>query len=160
MELKKQGKIRAIGINGYPLSVLKEGLIKGEGKFDTVLTYGRYTLFDDSLLDYLPFFEEINVGIIAASAQGCGMLTNRGPPAWHAAGEELKAIVGEAAEICRSNDVELGKIATHHYLQLPSTVGTFLIGMEKMEYLNHNMNAYLDGLTAKEMEIYELLMKT
>lgn len=160
LELKKQGKVRAIGINGYPLSVLKEGLIKGDGKIDTVLTYGRYTLFDDSLLAFLPFFNELKVGVIAASAHGCGMLVNRGPPAWHPASEALKAIVAEAAEICRKNRVELGKLATHHLLKVPGVVGTFLMGMEKMEYLDHNMNAYSDGLTQKEIEIYETLMKT
>lgn len=160
LELKKLGKIRAIGINGYPLSVLKEGLIKGNGKFDTVLTYARYTLFDDSLLGYLPFFNEQKIGIIAASAQGCGMLTNRGPPVWHAGKDATKAIVAKAAEICRENHVELGKLATFHFLHVPGNVGTFLMGMEKMEYLNHNMGAYLDGLNEKEMEIYETLMRT
>jgi L-galactose dehydrogenase len=160
LELKQQGKIKAIGINGYPLSVLKEGLIKGDGKFDTVLTYARYTLFDDSLLAYMPFFNEAKVGVIVASGQGCGLLTNRGPPAWHPSKPELRAVVAEAAEFCRMNNVELGKLATFHYLQVPGRVGTYLMGMEKMEYLNHNMSAYLDGLTAKEMEIYETLMKT
>lgn len=159
LELKERGIIRAIGINGYPLSVLKAGLIKANGRLDTVLTYGRFTMFDDSLLDYLPFFNEMKVGIIAASAQGCGMLTNRGPPVWHPGKDELKKIVAEAAETCQKNNVELGKLSTYHFLHVPGHVGTFLMGMEKMEYLNHNMSAYLDGLTAKEAEIYEHLMK-
>ncbi|CRK89587.1 CLUMA_CG003271, isoform A [Clunio marinus] len=98
LELKAQGKIRAIGINGYPLSVLKEGLIKGNGKFDTVLTYARYTLHDNSLLDYFPFFNEMKVGVIVASPQSCGMLTNRATPSWHPASQELKEIVEEAAK--------------------------------------------------------------
>lgn len=160
LELKKQGKIRAIGINGYPLSVLKEGVLKGNGQFDTVLTYARYTLVDNSLLDYLPFFNEQKVGVIAASSVGCGMLTNRGPPAWHPGCDEIKTLVNEAIEICKQNNVELGKLATYHYLQLPGDVGTFLMGMEKMEYLDHNMNAYWNGLTDKEMQIYQSLMKT
>lgn len=160
LKLKEQGKIKAIGINGYPLSVLKEGLVKGGGKFDTVLTYGRYTLADDSLLGYLPIFEEQKVGVIAASAHGCGMLTNRKAPAWHPGSEQLKAIVAEAAEICRKNDVELEKLATYHLLNIPGNVGTFLLGMEKLEYLDHNLSAHFDALTKKEMEIYETLMKT
>lgn len=161
LELKKSGKIRAIGINGYPLSVLKEGLIKGNGKFDTVLTYARYLMTDDSLLAYLPFFEDQKVGVINAALTGCGLLTNRETPVWHSASNELKKIVAEASKICRENNVELGKLATYHCLNIPSNVvATFLVGMEKMEYLNHNMSAYLDGLTEKEAEIYELLMKT
>lgn len=160
LKLEKQGKIKAIGINGYPLSVLSEGLIEGEGKFDTVLTYGRFTLADDSLLDYLPFFAEQKVGIIAASAHGCGLLTNKGPPIWHRGSEKLKAIVAEAAAICRANNVEMGKLATFHLLHVAGNVGTFLLGMEKIEYLNGNLSAYLDGLTDKEKELYETLMRT
>jgi L-galactose dehydrogenase len=159
IELKSIGKIKAIGINGYPLNVLKEGLEKSNGKIDTLLTYGRYTLFDDSLLDYLPWFNEINVGVIAASAHGCGMLINRGPPVWHKAKEELKKIAAEAAEICRKENVELGKLATFHLLKIPGNVATFLIGMEKREYLETNMRAYHFGLTNSENEIYEFLMK-
>lgn len=161
LELKKLGKIRAIGINGYPLNVLKEGIIKGDGKFDTILTYARYLMTDDSLLEYLPFFEERKLGVINAALTGCGLLTNRPPPIWHSASNELKTIVAEASKICRENNVELGKLSIHHCLNIPSNgIATFLVGMEKMEYLDYNMSAYLDGLTAKETEIYELLMKT
>lgn len=161
LELKKSGKIRAIGINGYPLSVLKDGLVKGGGKFDTVLTYARYLMTDNSLLEYLPFFENQKVGVINAALTGCGLLTNRPTPTWHSASKELKEIVDEASKICRDNNVELGKLSTYHCLNIPSeTVVTFLVGMEKMEYLNHNLSAYLDGLTDKEAEIYNLLMKT
>lgn len=161
LELKESGRIRAIGINGYPLSVLKEGLVKGNGKFDTVLTYARYLMTDDSLLDYLQLFNDQKVGVINAALTGCGLFTNRPTPVWHAASNELKEIVAEASKICCENNVELGKLATFHFLQVPSAVvNTFLVGMEKMEYLNHNMNAYLNGLTDKEAEIYELLLKT
>lgn len=161
LELKTLGKIRAIGINGYPLSVLKEGLVKGNGKFDTVLTYARYLMTDNSLLSYLPFFEDQKVGVINAALTGCGLLTNRATPVWHAASTELKTIVAEASKICLENNVELGKLAIYHCLNVPSNaIATFLVGMEKMEYLNYNMSAYLDGLTDKEAEVYELVMKT
>lgn len=159
LELKAMSKIKAIGINGYSLKVLLEGLEKADGKMDTVLTYGRYTLFDDSLLEFMPKFNAMKVGVIAASAHGCGMLINRGPPAWHWSSKELKEIVAEAAKVCVANNIELGKLATYHLLQVPGEVATFLIGMEKREYLETNMNAFLHGLTAKEMEIYEFLMR-
>lgn len=161
LELKEQGKIKAIGINGYPLSVLKQGIIKGNGKFDTALTYARYTLVDNSLLDYLPFFNEMNVGVVCAAVQAMGLLTNNGPPEWHPARDELKAIAAEASQICKSNGVELGKLAAHHSMSLKESngVATFLMGMEKMEYLNHNMSACINGLTENEMKIYEMLTK-
>lgn len=160
LELKKQGKIKAIGINAYPLSVLKEGIMKGDGKFDTVLSYARNILTDDSLFEYLPFFNESNVGVICAAIQAMGLLTNLGPPVWHPAKHELIAIAAEASGICKANDIQLGKLAVHHSMHLPSgKIATFLMGMEKMEYLNYNMSAYLDGLSPKEMQIYEMLMK-
>ena len=158
LELKQMGKIRAIGINGYPLNVLKEGICKGDGKLDTVLTYSRYILTDDSLLHYLPFFNDMNVGVICAAVQAMGLLTNNGPPAWHPAKDELKAIAAEASAICKSNGIQLGKLAAYHSMNIPGKVGTFLMGMEKMEYLNHNMSAMLDQLNEKEMEIYKKLM--
>ena len=78
----------------------------------------------------------------------------------HPAKQALKAIVVEAAEICRQAGVELGKLATYHFLRVPGKVGTFLMGMEKMEYLDHNMKAYTEGLTAKEVDVYKKLIKT
>jgi L-galactose dehydrogenase len=159
LELKKQGKIGAIGINGYPLSVLKEGIIKANGGINTTLTYSRYTLLDNSLLDYLPFFNERNVGVILASAHAQGLLTNNGPQPWQSGKPELKAIAKDAADICKSNGIELGKLAAYHTLNVPGNVGTVLMGMEKMEFLNTNMSAYLEGLSQKEKEIYEKLLR-
>lgn len=160
LELKQMGKIGAIGINGYPLSVLKEGICKGNGKFDTVLSYARYVLTDDSLLNYLPYFNEMNVGVICAAVQVMGLLTNNGPPVWHPANDELKVIAAEASSICKSNGIQLGKLAAYHSMNIPGNVSTFLMGMEKMEYLNDNMSACLDGLTEKEMKVYKELMKS
>ncbi|KAG5682713.1 hypothetical protein PVAND_012047 [Polypedilum vanderplanki] len=160
VELKQSGKIKAIGINGYPLHVLKEGIIKAEGKIDTVLTYARYILTDDSLLEYLPFFNEMRVGVICAAVHGMGLLTNNGPPSWHPAKDELKKIAAEASEICKSNDIQLGKLAAYHAMKIEANVATFLMGMEKMEYLENNLSACLEGLTESEMKIYEKLMKS
>lgn len=157
--LKKIGKIRAIGINGYPLKVLKERIMMAMIRFDTVLTYGRYTLVDDSLLEYLPFFEQQGLGIICASAHQCGMLRNDGPPSWCFATSLVKQLVKEAGELCKQYGLELGKIAMYHFLQLKGPA-TFLVGMEKMEYLNYNLGAYFHGLTGKEVEIYKLIKKT
>ncbi|XP_075538779.1 uncharacterized protein LOC142573131 isoform X1 [Dermacentor variabilis] len=56
--LRCAGIIRYIGITGYPLHVLREVLQKSSVRVDTVLSYCRGTLFDDSLADYLPFFQE------------------------------------------------------------------------------------------------------
>lgn len=56
-DIVKEGKAKFIGVTGYPLSVLKEAISRAPGRFDTVLSYARYTLLDNSLKDYIPFFK-------------------------------------------------------------------------------------------------------
>ncbi len=157
-DLKKLGKIRFIGISAYPLSTMKELLLKVPGRIDTVLSYTRYTMIDDSLLEYLPFFRQQNLGIINASSHSSGMLTNAGPPNWHFACTEVKNLAAEAAEICKNNQIELGKLAMYHVFQLYG-IDTHLTGMEKLHLLDINFDAYLNGLTENEQKIYKFLME-
>lgn len=100
----------------------------------------------------------IPISFITHQTPPSGMLRNDGPPSWHFATPELKALIKEAGELCKKNGVELGKIAMYHTIQLDGPA-TFLSGMEKMIYLDYNLGAYLDGLTDKEMEIYKTLME-
>jgi aryl-alcohol dehydrogenase-like predicted oxidoreductase len=51
------GKARYIGVTGYPVSVLKEAIERSNTKVDTVLSYTRDTLVDDTFKRYLPFFQ-------------------------------------------------------------------------------------------------------
>jgi aryl-alcohol dehydrogenase-like predicted oxidoreductase len=51
------GKARFIGVTGYPVSVLKEAIERSNTKLDTVLSYTRDTLIDDTLKKFLPFFQ-------------------------------------------------------------------------------------------------------
>jgi hypothetical protein len=116
LELKKQGKIGAIGINGYPLGVLKEGIIKANGRINTHLMEWAFLLI---------------------MVHRCGI-----QPMY-----------------CKLNGDELGKLAANHTLNVPGDGGTVLMGMEKMVLLNTNMSALFDGLSQKENEIYQKIMK-
>ena len=51
----RAGKAKYIGITGYDLDAIKT--VAEQAQVDTILTYCRYNLHDESLLDYLPFFE-------------------------------------------------------------------------------------------------------
>lgn len=125
----------------------------------TVLSYARYTLCDDSLKSYLEFFQSQNLGIVCASAHGLGLLTNSGPQPWHPADEEQKELCRKAANICKESNVKLGKLAMYYSMQLDG-VSTFLTGMKTRKLLDINLNAYYNGLTKKEQEILELLKET
>lgn len=145
-----------IGVTGYPLNVLNNSILMAPGRFSTVLSYSRYTLFDQSLTSYLETFKENRLGIICAAGHGMGILTNSGPQAWHPASDEIKSVCKEAAVVCKDNGIELGKLAMHFFIQLDG-VTTFLVGMQTSQLLNMNLDVYYDGLTEKEEEILEHL---
>lgn len=99
------------------------------------------------------------MGIICASGHGLGLLTNAGPQDWHPAPDEIKAICREAAELCKSNNIELGKLAMSHFIQMQG-VSTFLVGMQTIKLLEMNLDVYYNGLSDKEEEILKLLQET
>ncbi|XP_075748783.1 uncharacterized protein LOC119178032 isoform X10 [Rhipicephalus microplus] len=99
--LRQAGIIHYIGVTGYPLNTLKEVVERSVVRVDTVLSYCRGTLFDDSLADYLPFFQENSLGVANAAPLGMGLLTSSTPPIWHPAAEELKKTCAEAAIFCQ-----------------------------------------------------------
>lgn len=154
--LRSEGKLRFIGVSAYPLAVLKEIISKAPDRFDTVLSYCRNTLFDDELKDYIPFFKEHNLAIICASGHGMGLLTNGGPQPWHPTDQQMKTVCREAAEYCKAEGVELGKLAMHHCIQMSGPV-TFLAGMQSTALVDINLDAYFNGLSEKEAEVLAYL---
>jgi len=158
-ELRREGKVNNIGVTGYPLNVLNNTILMAPGRFSTVLSYARYTLVDQSLSNYLETFQNNKLGIICAAGHGLGLLTNSGPPSWHPASDELKAVCKEAGHICKENGIELGKLAMHYFIQLQG-VTTFLVGMQTSQILNMNLDVYYNGLTNKEETISGLLQES
>jgi len=183
-QLVKEGKARFIGVSAYPISVLKECLTRAAGRFDvsntsfpfhllyfklknvtitfrlpfqTVLTYARYTLTDETLLEYLDFFKSQNLGVICAAAHALGLLTNGGPQPWHPASADQKAIARKASEICKERGVELGKLAMFYTMKGLPEVSTFLTGMQTRQLLQINLEAFEQGLSDKEQEVLQYL---
>lgn len=56
-EICNSGKASHIGITGYPLSVLKECVEKSKIPIDTILTYCRSSMIDNTLDSYTQFFK-------------------------------------------------------------------------------------------------------
>lgn len=113
-------------------------------------------MIDESLTEYLPFFEEQNLGIICASVHCMGLLTNSGPQPWHPADDNIKKVCKEAAELAKENNTELGKLALYYALQFDGPA-TFLVGMQNETLLNMNLDVYYNGLNDKELKLMELL---
>ncbi|XP_031640807.1 L-galactose dehydrogenase-like [Contarinia nasturtii] len=157
-EAKKQGKARFIGVTGYPLEPLKQIILKAPGRFDTVLAYSRYTMLDESLVDYLPFFLEQDLGVICAANHALGLLTNHGAFDWHVAGDDLKKQGRLCGEYCKEQDVELGKLAIWYSAQLKGPA-TFLVGMATTDIVNINLDSFQNGLNEKESLILTYCLK-
>jgi aryl-alcohol dehydrogenase-like predicted oxidoreductase len=127
--LKESGKVRYVGITGLPLENFKYIIDRvAPGVVEVILTFCHYTLQDDSLLEYLEYFNNHKIGIINASPLGMGLLTERGVPEWHPAGPGIIQACRQAAQFCHDQGVQIEKLAIQfstRFEEIPTTlVGT------------------------------------
>lgn len=148
-KLKERGKVKFIGITGYPLENFRTVLGKSAVPVDTLLTYCHCSLNDSSLLDYIGDYKRYGVGIINASPISMGLLSNRGPPSWHPASLEIRNASKQASEYCQSQDVDISKLAMHFSLGIED-VATTLVSTASMENLKKNVAAVSEELTDAE----------
>ncbi|KAK7872652.1 hypothetical protein R5R35_002648 [Gryllus longicercus] len=148
----KEGRARFVGISAYPLSIMKEVIEKSSVKISTVLSYCRDTLIDDSLREYMSFFQSKGVGVIEAASPAMGLLTSGGPREWHPASQQLRDFCAEMAKYCKDKEVELGHLAVNHALTQHGPA-THLIGMQTRALLERNLNILLNGLSEKEKDV-------
>lgn len=134
--LVDQGKVRHVGITGYSLKALD--YVSARTKVDTILTYCRYNLQDQSFGEWLPAFEEREIGIVNASVLAMGALTTRGAPAWHPASEVLLEACAHAAQVCRERGSDIAKLALQYALRLPGVAST-LVGSAKWDNMARNI---------------------
>jgi L-galactose dehydrogenase len=79
LDLKKAGKVRAIGVNGRDLAVLVPYIQTGQ--IDTVLTFCRYMLIDTTMQgDFFALTRQHHVGVINGSPLGMGVMTDTPAP--------------------------------------------------------------------------------
>jgi L-galactose dehydrogenase len=136
-KLKKQGKIRFVGITGYPLTPLRK--IAEAVDVDTVLTYCRYNLMDTTMDDILtPVAREKGIGLINASPLHMRVLTDKGAPYWHPAPEEGFEVAAEAAMLCREHGTTISNLAMQFALA-HEDVAITLVGMSKVRHVEANV---------------------
>ncbi len=135
-EVREQGKVRFIGITGYPLKIFRTVLDQTD--VDTILSYCRFSLNDTALESLIPYLQEKGVGIISASPLSMGLLTERGAPDWHPAPEPLKAACARAAAHCRSRGVDIAQLALQFAVSNPA-IATTLVGTASPENLRRNV---------------------
>lgn len=146
MQLKKEGKIRFVGITGYPLYLLRD--ISMRHSIDVILSYSRYNLTDTSLNDVLgDVVSERGIGLINASPLNMGLLTAKGPPAWHPVSEAVIEKVRLVRAYCHANGTTIEKVALQFALK-NRLVSSTLIGMSKTVHVDRNLKVIGDPLDA------------
>ena len=121
-KLKEEGKIKYVGITGYPLETQREIIersIAAGIAVDTSLSYCHYALNDTSLVSsgFLDFCTARDIALINASPISMGLLMDRDPPSWHPATPATKTLCKQAAALCREEGADLAKLALHFCLR-------------------------------------------
>jgi L-galactose dehydrogenase len=123
--LQQQGKVRFVGISGYPMNIFKYVLDRTD--LDVVLSYNHFTLQNTMLADLVPYLQKKGVGIMNAAPFSARLLTNAPLPPWHKATPEVRAICRRAAEHCAAQGVDIAQLALQYSLAHPD-LATCIVG--------------------------------
>jgi len=117
LELKREGRIGGVSFGIYPLDLWHR--IFSSLNVDAGLVHNHYCLNDTSILQLLPLAKSKGIGIINASPFACGLLTDRGSPAWHPATAEDRKVFQSAAEFCQRQGTSIAQLALQFASQNP-----------------------------------------
>lgn len=145
--LKEQGKVRFVGITGYPLELLRD--VAEAGAVDTVLSYCHFSLLNTRMLEVLAPLARRGTGLINASPLHMGVLTRQGPPPWHPAPGEVLDAARHAAAWCAERGQSIEEVALRFALHGGVAAST-LAGMGSEREVRANLDA-LDGPPAPEL---------
>ena len=111
-KIQEAGKVRYIGISGYPMNIFKYVLDRTD--LDVVLSYNHYTLQNTMFADLVPYLKSKNVGIMNAAPFSARLLTNASLPTWHKATPEVRQIAKAAADHCTARGVDIAQLALQY----------------------------------------------
>ncbi len=138
-KLKEAGKIRFVGITGYPVGILSD--VAEATDVDTILTYCRYNLLDRTMDDALvPVAQRRDIGLINGSPLHMRVLTEKGAPDWHPAPKRVLEVGQQVAQYCRDQGVDVADLALQFALQHEG-VATTLVGMSKVRSVERNLRS-------------------
>jgi aryl-alcohol dehydrogenase-like predicted oxidoreductase len=122
-QLQQAGKVRFIGISGYPMKIFR--FVLDQAPLDVVLSYNQYTLQNTRLADDLiPYLKAKGVGIMNAGPFSARLLTQAPLPKWLKEPEPVKLAARRAAEHCAKKGVDIAKLALQFSLANPDITTT------------------------------------
>jgi len=117
------GKLRFIGISGYPMKIFK--FVLDQTDLDVVLSYNQYTLQNSRLADELvPYLKGKGVGIMNAGPFSARLLTNASLPAWLKEPDTVLRAAQKAREHCASKGVDIAQLALQFSISNPDITTT------------------------------------
>jgi L-galactose dehydrogenase len=134
--VKQAGKARFVGITGLHVHLFKR--VMDQIEVDQVQSYCHYTLNDTALLALLPYLRERNVGVFNSAPLAMRLLSDKGPPAWHAAPGVLRERCAEAARFCRERGSDLGRLALQFSMTQPD-IHTNIVGTADPSRVQQNI---------------------
>ncbi len=169
MRLKEQGKIREIGVSNYSVEQMEESLKYGRIDSDQP----QYNMLDRSVeAEVLPFCRRNNIGVIAYSPLGRGILTgkvtmdrkfgngdHRASMEWYQPNNRRRALefLGRIRPIAEGHGATLAQLAANWVISQDG-VTTAICGARRPEQVAENVRAGEFKLTQSELaEIRTLL---
>ena len=120
---QKQGKVRFIGVSGYPMKLFR--FVLDQTDLDVVLSYNQYTLQNTRFADELvPYLKAKGVGIMNAGPFSARLLTNAPLPKWLKEPDNVKAAAHKAAALCAKRGVDIAKLALQFSIANPDITTT------------------------------------
>ena len=121
-KLQQQGKVRFIGVTGFPLKIFK--YILDRAGLDCMLSYCHYSLNNISLLGLIPYLKNKGVGIMSASPFSERLLTRQPLPTWHHAPPILREYCSKAVQHCDRKGVDIASLAIQFCVENPDITTT------------------------------------
>jgi L-galactose dehydrogenase len=128
--VKQQGKVRFIGVSGYPMNIFK--YVLDRAKLDVVLSYNHYTLQNTMLAGLVPYLQGKGVGIMNAAPFSARLLTNAPLPPWHKATPLVRETCKKASDRCTAAGVDIAQLALQFSLANPD-MATCIVGSANPE---------------------------
>jgi L-galactose dehydrogenase len=116
-QLRDAGKVRWIGVSGYPMKIFREVLSATE--LDFVLSYNHYTLQNTMLADQVPWLQSHQVGILNAAPFSARLLAAAPLPVWHKAPPHVREVRQTVLDECQRQGWELAKLALQFSIANP-----------------------------------------
>jgi L-galactose dehydrogenase len=129
-KIQQQGKVRWIGVSGYPMKMFK--YILDRAPIDVLLSYNHYTLQNTMLEGLIPLAKAKGTGVMNAAPFSARLISNAPLPKWHKATPEVRAIAKKAADHCASRGADIAQLAVQFSTRNPD-ISTCIAGSASPE---------------------------